>query len=734
MTGLKKSEKEEVYEWLCRIGQQFNSAFVITDPNLPNQPVQFANAAFTDITGYQAHEIYGEEQLLLIGKNIEQEMVAQLNDSLQMEAVAKFELLQYKKDKSPFWNDMYVQSIHSQKGEHLYNVIIFTDNTLYKQQEMIIKLEQEIYEGIEKGFPVNQLLQKICDMAEQFFPQGAMCSILQIVDEEVMAVAATSLPFDYHLIMDSLNINEYQGPCGVVALTKEKVIVENIADSEQWQQSLREAAKKHQLTSCWSFPVTTHTNEVVATFNVYFHDRRTPSELELAFIEKITPIVLLTLKTAEYKDKIKHLAYQDTLSGLPNYNYFIDHFLEKITKQSKGFVLLIQPSEYGNIVDSYGKKQLASFQVQMHRRIQALLTDMDTLIARSSEASLIVAGTCSEEDIPYYIQLLLETTKEPFILNGIELFISVKMGIVSLNYFDGDVDNIVRLADVAMSRAKKQAGNSIVFYKEEFSQQLNEKINVQNALIRALKNNELYIELQPKINTETEQIISFEALARWYSPTLGQVSPAIFIQAAETIGKIQDIDFIVIEQVLQWLQNRKLNQQKLYQVSVNISPAHFYASDFIEKLHAVVLHYEIEPKYLKIELTENVSLFDLNQAEQILQQLHENGFESSVDDFGIGFSSLSYLHRLPLSEVKIDRSFIQNIHEKGGKILVETIIQLANNMGMKTVAEGVETKEQLLALKSMGCLIVQGYYFYKPISISEVDKLLLTRQHCLKAF
>lgn len=725
MLDSKETEKKELYDWLRRIGQQFNSAFVITDPNCPGQPVVYANESFTNITGYRKEEILGEESLFLIGKDIEFEMVEELNESIQREATSKIELLNYKKDKSPFWNDMFVQSIHGDNGEHLYNVAIFTDNTHYKQQEMVVRLEQEIYGGIEKGLPVKLLLQKICYMTERFFPQGARCSILQIVDEEYMTVgAADSLPIEYNAFIDGLQIGMHVGSCGTAAFTKQNVIVDDMEQSEHWAVFL-DVVKKHKLKACWSFPVVNHKNQVIATFGVYFSESRVPSETDFALIEKVTPLVSLALKTAEYQEKIHNLAYIDALSGIANYNYFIDQFAETIYKDTTGFVLLIQSSEYGNIVDSYGKKQLAFFQKQMYERIQELFSDIEIIIARSSEASLIVAGKCEEEEIPYYIYLLLETTKEPIIVNNIEIFISIKVGAVSLSYYDGhNIDDIVRLADVTMSQAKKKAGNSIVFYKERFSEDLKEKINIQNELIRAIKNNEIYIQLQPKVNTFNGEIVSFEALARWNSAVLGQVPPTVFIKTAETIGKIQEIDFIIIDQVLQWLQSRKLNDMPLYQVSVNISVGHFYAQDFIEMLLAVVSRYEVEPKYLKIELTENISLFDLNKAQQILNELRANGFESSVDDFGIGFSSLSYLHKLPVSEIKIDRSFIQNIHEQGASAVVETIIHLANNLGMKAVAEGIETEEQLRIMKKMRCPIIQGYYFYKPMSLEEVNRLV----------
>lgn len=424
------------------------------------------------------------------------------------------------------------------------------------------------------------------------------------------------------------------------------------------------------------------------------------------------------------KEKVQKLAYTDPISGLNNYNYFLDTFQEKILNVSSGFVLLLQPSDYIQIVDTFGKTQLALLQGEIEQRIREELADIEIVVSRATEASLIVFGTCPEEEIEDYLQKLLAITRNSFKLNEVDLFISLSIGVVSLSYYNGNIDDLVRYADIALSQARKRPGNSIVTYKEEYAIEISKKMEIQNELIRAIKNKEISVHLQPKIKIETEEVVGFEALARWYSDTLGHVSPVVFIEAAESLGKIQEVDTLVLEQVLSWLKNRKERNLQLYQVAVNISPSHFYIPTFVEDMLRLVNKYEIEPKYIKLELTESVGLVDLERAKEILDKLHQYGFESSVDDFGIGFSSLSYLNQLPVSEIKIDRSFVNKLHENKGSTIVQTIIQLAKNMGLNTVAEGIETEEQLNLIREMACPTAQGFYFYKPMPIELVDKLI----------
>lgn len=368
---------------------------------------------------------------------------------------------------------------------------------------------------------------------------------------------------------------------------------------------------------------------------------------------------------------------------------------------------------------------LGKIQYEIANRIKTSLSEIDYIISRATEASIIVVGLCKEKEIDHYVNKLLEITKDPIIFNEFELYFSVRTGVVSLKYYEGNLDDFVRLADIALSNTKINVGNTIVFYSPYMSEQLKQKMQVQTELIHALRNNEIFVQLQPKVNINTGKIQSFEALARWHSPKLGRVPPDVFINAAEAIGKIKDVDLLVIEQVVKWLKSRKEKNLPLYQVSVNVSPGHFYLPDFVYNLTNLVKCYDIDPFYIKVELTENIGLVDIEKAIEILRELEIHGFEIAVDDFGKGYSSLNYIYQLPVKEIKIDRSFIQQIGNPNGKAIVSTIVQLAYNMGMTTVAEGIETVEQVSIIRKMNCHIAQGYYFYQPMSFNEVEKLLI---------
>ena len=239
-----------------------------------------------------------------------------------------------------------------------------------------------------------------------------------------------------------------------------------------------------------------------------------------------------------------------------------------------------------------------------------------------------------------------------------------------------------------------------------------------------IKNEEFTVHLQPKINLNTDEIEGFEALARWFSPVLGNVSPAEFIPIAEKSGKINEVDILILRKVLKFQNLRLTEGLQIFPIAVNISPVHFYSETFVNDFLTLVEEYQIPPDYIKIEVTESVELFDFVKAKQILLELKKLGYESSIDDFGVGFSSLSYLQQLPFSEIKIDRSFINDISNSDMYAVVQTIVQLAEKLRMHVVAEGIETLEQYTILQKIGCKSGQGFYFHKPMPLEEAQKLL----------
>lgn len=346
----------------------------------------------------------------------------------------------------------------------------------------------------------------------------------------------------------------------------------------------------------------------------------------------------------------------------------------------------------------------------------------DLVVASFATNALIVFVDFNYKRYETYI--LERLVEKPFIIDGFEAFISLSVGVYPIESFQ-QLDECIRRADQAFSKAKLEPGNNIQFFDDEDNNRIKQERNMHNLIIQGIKEKQFTAYLQPKVSLQTSKIIGFEALVRWHTENGETIYPDQFIPLAENNGKIVAIDNMILEIVLNWLFKRKKLGLPLYQVSINISPQHFYEKDFVCKLVDKLKEYRVNPKYIKVEITERIGLVDLEKASMIINHLKSYGFETSMDDFGKGFSSLNYLSQLDFAEIKIDKSFIDYMNNPKTLAIIRTIVQLADNLNIKAVAEGIEDQSQAEKLREVGCDVVgQGYYFYKPLPIDLVDKLL----------
>jgi len=433
--------------------------------------------------------------------------------------------------------------------------------------------------------------------------------------------------------------------------------------------------------------------------------------------------VALAYSYAKTQKMIWDLAYMDITTGLPNRH----SFLNKVEKDKEhgqcGYIKILKPSEFHQIVELYGREAGDELLRQIAKRLNEEKDEYNEYIARFTSSSLILSSVTSQATFQNYEKRIKEIIRQPFIIGGKHIFITLKTGIAFYND-DIKIADAIRFADNALSFAANKPGTHMEIFTQERNDVLEQQMTVLNHLSQALKNKEISVHLQPKVDLRTGEIQSIEALARWISPKLGFVSPAVFIPVAESAGKVREIDVQILEIVLSWLAERKKMGKNLVRVAVNISPDHFYYVHFVQDIVNLVRKFDIDPEYIILEVTENIGLVDFQSAFTIIQELKSYGFKTSVDDFGTGFSSLSYLQRLPFTELKIDRSFINAINDAATLAIVRSIIQLALNLGMTSVAEGIENEEQVEILRALGCTVGQGYFYYKPMPIEQLDKIL----------
>lgn len=422
----------------------------------------------------------------------------------------------------------------------------------------------------------------------------------------------------------------------------------------------------------------------------------------------------------QIEKKVEFLAHHDPLTGLPNRTLVMDRVEQAIAfakrKQTQIALIFVDMDEFKTINDSLGHSMGDTLLKAVASRLQENLRETDTISRQGGDEFLIVIPDIKNiEDTLITANKLLSSFKQPFYLGEHTLSSSISIGI-AMYPNDGDTfEMLLRNADTAMYKAKEAGGNDYCFFDEQMNNEITEHLHILNDLKNAIANNEFLLHYQPQVDVTSHKINGIEALLRWNHPEYGLVAPIKFIPIAESSGLIVSIGEWVIKeacrQAAQWCK-----QGINVTVAINISAVQFKRGNLEETIQKALLASGLAPQYLELELTESILIHDTDKVLKSVQRLKELGIKLSIDDFGTGYSSLSYLKRFAVDKLKIDRSFIKDIcKDQEDAIIVKTIIQMAKSLNLKTVAEGVETKEVLEIIKSHGCDEVQGFYFAKPM-------------------
>lgn len=414
-------------------------------------------------------------------------------------------------------------------------------------------------------------------------------------------------------------------------------------------------------------------------------------------------------------EKITYLAYHDDLTSLPNRRSLQQRLNLEVKNTNQTFaVFILNVNRFKNINDELGHVIGDTFLVELANRLHEIDDTATSFYRQNSDEFIYVLNDISRLD--EMAQKMIKVFDNSFKIDDYEFYATVSIGI-SIYPFNGDsVDNLMKNADKAMFSAKENRGNSYCVYREEIHNNNDQSLVLETKLHKALLNNSLYLNYQPKFDIQSGKMTGMEALLRWTDDELGVVPPLRFIPIAEQCGLINDIGVWVLRKASAQMKAWNDQYGTDYHVAVNISPIHLCSKGFIEMLEGVIKESGIQPKHLEIEITE-MSLMDYSdELMETIKRIRELGVAISIDDFGTGYSSLSYLKNFPVNTLKIDRSFVNNIiPEKSGVAMISAIISLAHALNLNVVAEGVEDEKELEVLRERGCEYVQGYYYSKPL-------------------
>lgn len=428
-------------------------------------------------------------------------------------------------------------------------------------------------------------------------------------------------------------------------------------------------------------------------------------------------------KNAE--NEIEQRKYTDALTGVANRYAYLQR-METLLQSSANreyhhAVLFLDLDRFKQVNDTLGHSIADELLVSVTKRIQSVLKNKD-IVARygGDEFIITITNIHHMQEAVQVAEKIVHLLSEPLPIDEQNIYISTSMGI-SLYPEDGTtLETLVKKADQAMYYAKQNGRNQFAFYFDDLKIDSKRVLLLDNELRKAIKQNDFTLNFQPKISLEDETVIGMEALIRWTNDQLGFVSPAEFIPYAEETGLIIPMSECVFRLACEAHLRLREEMDNVLPIAINISSIHFHQSDFIDTVKMIFEAYNCSPQDFELELTERTVMNNERDSIRKLVQLKNMGFKLSIDDFGTGYSSLSYLVQFPLDYLKIDRSFIQYITSIADKqAVVDAIIQMAHRLHMKVIAEGVEQKDQVKLLEKLGCDMIQGYYYAKPMPLDE---------------
>jgi diguanylate cyclase (GGDEF)-like protein len=603
-------------------------------------------------------------------------------------------------------------------GKPAGSALTLHDITEREAADRFIRVRTELLEMIARNKPVEEVSKLLIAAVEERMP-GYYCSILVCDIECLHVIASTQLPEGFRSAMNTV-------PCSrMFQVTDRKGSIE----LKNWEDALRAIARDYNFGGTWTEPMVSHANELLGTVVL---NRSVMAPLEppqSRILREAARLEALAIEHRGAYERLLHQGYHDALTGLPNRLLLADRLKQALARaeRTKAHVafLSIDLDRFKDINDTLGHDAGDLFLQQFGARLGSRVRASDTLARTGGdEFTLVLPDMHDLHDVSKVAESLVTALRDPFQVENHTIYGTASIGVAVYPQDGMDADSLQRNADRAMYRAKAQGRNLIQCYSGEDSSEARSRIEMEIHLRRAIELGNFSLHFQPQFTCE-RRLAGFEALLRFQHPKLGPVPPSRFIPMAEESGLILPIGEWVLHEVCRQLVEWQEKGLRAIRVAINVSPLQLARGDFSETVARALRATGVKPELLELELTEGVLMSSVHDSAREISELARIGVRLSVDDFGTGYSCLSYLHQLPLHALKIDRSFVARMLEpEGTRCIVEAIIPLAHQLGLQTVAEGVENEDQLALLRTAGCDLIQGFFFSKPLSAIDASCLL----------
>jgi len=513
--------------------------------------------------------------------------------------------------------------------------------------------------------------------------------------------------------------------CGKSALTQETIFIDHLDENHE----IRYEGMSPHGHCC--VPIL-FGGKTLGVIDLYVKEGHHRDQREIDFLNAIANTLAGILMRRQAEERVEYLAYYDALTGLPNRNLFFDRFNQGIARAeytSKiGAVLITDIDRFKSINDTYGHEFGDKVLKEVAERLSTSVRKGD-IVARIGNDEFVIAliDVANSDDVIMVLEKIMKDISYTLKVRGDEITLTFSTGIAVYPHDGKNADELSKSAGLALAKAKKEGRENYQFYTEDMNIKASEFIMMEKNLLKAITNEEFVLHYQPYWDINTKKIVGMEAISRWQSKDMGLISPGKFIPVLEDTGMIIEVGEWILRTALKQIKEWQDKGYPVVPVSVNLSLIQFRQKELIERVKKALREIAFHPSLLTLEITESAFMQDIEYTNSVIKTIKDIGISISIDDFGAGYSSLAYLKRFPIDNLKIDISFIREITtDPDTASIVTAIIAMAHALNLKTIAEGIETAEQWKFLRLLRCDMGQGYYISKPLPAEDAVKLFIS--------
>lgn len=714
----RQHEEQRRLYLLSLVVDTTENAIIITDAS---GAIIYVNDGFTQMFGYSAQDVVGRTPIEVLAPYFTPSRIAAIRHQLVKNDAYHGQEFGYDRGGQRVWCNVTTYPVQDPHGQLTNTVSVMIDVTHTRMHEV---LRHKMLEAMVREESLVTLMNLACVEVQRIAPE-VIATVLRVDGQGLLhTLAAPGLPAAYSKALDGTAIGPESGSCGAAAFSGESVMVSDIASHPFWEQ-FRDLALPLGLKACWSTPIKSSDGRVLGTFAFYYRDSREPSPLHYLLVDACIHLCALALEREESRLHIRQLAFYDDLTGLANRNLLHARAEQAIAQasrhQSNLAVVFIDLDRFKQVNDSLGHPAGDEFLRVIAHRLSEHRRESDIVSRLSGDEFVLVLPQCTLAHATNLIEQMRGQLSAPCQISGVTLKPSVSIG-VSMFPDDGrTMEVLLHRADMAMYQAKTSGRGRVCFFSDGLDQLAQGRLRLEAALREAIDGEALHLVYQPQIDLGGSELYGIEALARWTHPQLGEVSPTCFIPLAEECGLIGEFGLWVLREACRQLATWRQQGLRVPTVSVNMSPTNFHNRNLSSIIARTLEQHGLQAKDLTLEITESV-LMDTNpDTLTTIEEVHALGISLAMDDFGTGYSSLSYLRRMPIQELKLDRSFVHDLESDAtSQALSEAVIRIGESLQLRVVAEGIETLEQQRILQNQGYRIAQGFLISRPLAAEDL--------------